>query len=553
MRRFLFLLALLGFGCEKSNHAESHPPASIQKTIPTEHDRSPTTSPASDREDSVPATSLSNDRGNAPSSTHQSGDQGIFTELDPQLSLDCPTWLSDAPWTALRIDVPASSSQLIWRALSGVPLCPKSESADSVIRLAKGFEFKKTSDADRDGIPDSIDILRGAKKTVLNGAAYRGGYHDISFPGGDVPRNEGVCTDVVIRALRNAGFDLQALVAEDIKKRPEAYPMVKKADSNIDHRRVRTLLPYFEKHFAALPTQVKSEDAPFFPGDILFMNTLGDAAPEHMGIVSDQLGKSGLPLIINNWTDGTKTSEMDLLTFVPVTHRFRIATPISVPQAQQGLDGLVSRSSLQIPEETRQAISVVTTLWSSSAGWLTRWTRASATGSWTIEGAPSAVVLGSAGLGQGRGLGASSRAPHKKAGGDKRAPAGVFRLGTAFGRPAVSPYAGSYPYRSTSENDYWVDDSNAPEYNTWQQLAPGRTPPWSAERLTMYRLGLVVEHNTSPIQPGAGSAIFIHPWQSESTPTVGCTALPLTKLQTLLGWLDVAKKPVLVQTAGHIF
>ena len=552
MRRFFLLLALFGFGCEKPNQAESHPPATTQKAIATREEAPPKPTQG-DHQDTPPAVALSSRKAAEPSSIPQGVDQGIFSELDPQVTLACPTWLSDAPWVALKLEAKASGPAVTWRALTGIPLCSKAETTDSVIRFAKGFHFEETSDADRDGIPDSVDILRGAKKTVLNGAAYRGGYHAISFPGGDVPRDQGVCTDVVIRALRNAGFDLQALVAADIKARPAAYPMVKKADSHIDHRRVRTLLPYFQQHFAALPTEVTNAGAPFFPGDIVFMNTLGDAAPEHMGIVSDQLGKSGLPLIINNWTDGTKTSEMDLLTFVPVTHRFRVTTPITVPPAQRGLEGLVSRSSLRIPQEARQAISVVTTLWSSSAGWLSRWTRVGATSPWTSEGAPSAVVLGSAGLGQGRGLGASSQAPHKKSEGDKRAPAGVFALGTAFGRPAVSPYAGAYPYRPTSENDYWVDDSDVPEYNTWQQLAPGGTPPWSAERLAMYRLGLVVEHNTSPIRPGSGSAIFIHPWQSESTPTVGCTALPLTKLQTLLGWLDAAKKPVLVQTAGHIF
>jgi hypothetical protein len=75
-----------------------------------------------------------------------------------------------------------------------------------------------TPDRDRDGLPDVLDALIGARKTVQNADAYRGGYESIPFPMGDVPRDHGVCTDVIVRALRNAGIDLQAAVQADMRR-----------------------------------------------------------------------------------------------------------------------------------------------------------------------------------------------------------------------------------------------------------------------------------------------------------------------------------------------
>jgi uncharacterized protein YijF (DUF1287 family) len=106
-----------------------------------------------------------------------------------------------------------------------------------------------TNDTDGDGIPNPLDVLIGAKKTVLNGASYGAGYIKLDFPMGDVPRDVGVCTDVIIRAVRNAGIDLQAEVNRDIKRARRAYPMVRKANAHIDHRRVKTLVPYFSRHW----------------------------------------------------------------------------------------------------------------------------------------------------------------------------------------------------------------------------------------------------------------------------------------------------------------
>lgn len=413
------------------------------------------------------------------------------------------------------------------------------------------------NDADGDRIPDSLDILLGAKKVAINGAHYRNTYRVLSYPGGDLPRDEGVCTDVIIRALRNAGIDLQKLVHEDILARPKAYPHVKRPDTNIDHRRVRTLLPYFSAHWESLPTDPRDTSVPWLPGDICLLDTLPNAGPDHIGIVSDTLGKSGLPLVVNNWTDGYRTQPMDLLDWVPVTHRFRAPKrSLSVTAQNQGLTGLLHRTELDVPAETRQLVVVTASTWGNSAGILRRFAREHT--DWHQVGDATVVRLGEAGLGRGRGLAPLSGpllAGQAKREGDRRTPVGLFALGTAFGRdlPDTLPSL-RWPWRSVTSNDYFVDDPASPFYNRWVTSSNAQPSPWaSAERLDRYGLGLVVEHNSTHTEPGAGSAIFLHDWSSPKAPTLGCTAMERSALVTLLGWLEPNAHPLLLQVPGEIY
>jgi hypothetical protein len=180
-------------------------------------------------------------------------------------------------------------------------------------------------DLDRDGIPDALDVLRGAKKTLLNAASYDTAFYPIPYPGGDVPRDREACSDVVVRALRNAGLDLQKAIADDVRRRPKAYSGVKEQKTSIDHRRVRNQVVYFERYLVSLGTVADPlHPEAWLPGDIALFDTLSKPGPDHIGIVSDTIGPSGLPLVINNWTFGATTAEMDLLAFVPVTHHFRM-------------------------------------------------------------------------------------------------------------------------------------------------------------------------------------------------------------------------------------
>jgi uncharacterized protein YijF (DUF1287 family) len=176
-------------------------------------------------------------------------------------------------------------------------------------------------DADGDGIPDAVDILLGAKKVALDGAIYRETAPRLPYPGGDVPRQEGVCTDVVIRALRNAGIDLQRAVHDDAGRAPWAYPRIgRRRNPSIDHRRVKNLIRYFDRHWRRLPV-----GAPLQPGDVLFLDALPSVPdPDHVGIASDRRNHLGLPWVIHNWS---RAADMDLLPAVPLVAAFRAPTP----------------------------------------------------------------------------------------------------------------------------------------------------------------------------------------------------------------------------------
>jgi len=246
-------------------------------------------------------------------------DRGIFPELLARVNL-APPRAVDAARDWLRVD---RKHKLATLYDGDDPIALYAiDAADlpSNLRKVEGAP-SRGEDLDGDGIVDRLDVLLGAKKLLYNGARYIERYVSIPYPGGDVPRSEGVCSDTVIRALRNAGLDLQREVHEDILRAPAAYPMVEKVDASINHRRVRTLLPWFVRHWQTLPRGAK-----YLPGDVVFFDTFPQReGPDHLGVVSDTLGKSGLPNVVNNWTEGATDAEMDLLSWVPATHHFRWA------------------------------------------------------------------------------------------------------------------------------------------------------------------------------------------------------------------------------------
>ncbi len=468
----------------------------------------------------------------------------MFEDLRPAPP-EFPPWLDASVTDTWR----APDTRVSYRLVSGVPV--------AFLREASAAHLRGTlagHDADSDAIPDALDILLGAKKAVLNAADYRSSYRNLSYPGGDVPRTEGVCSDVVVRALRNAGYDLQALVHEDIARAPKRYPHVRKADSNIDHRRVRVLVPWFEQHWQELPLSAETSSSVHLPGDVVFFDTLRGPEPDHVGIISDQVGSSGSPLVINNWTEGYETDAMDLLPSIRVTHRFRIPTAaLPVENAQRGLSGLLHREGLPLAADTRQVVLVTAPTWTHSAATLRRYERADGEASWNLVGPPIDVRIGGNGLGRGLGKHAPAWREHSvsKREGDRRAPAGMFTFGTAFGPERSAPTGTRWPWRQALPGDVFVDDPKSSFYNSWQHRGPGAG--WaSAEDLTMYELGLVVEHNTPIPTPDAGSAIFLHT-SDLSRATLGCTALRRHDLENLLIWLAPEKHPLLIQTPGHVY
>lgn len=168
-------------------------------------------------------------------------------------------------------------------------------------------------------------VVRAARRQIGVTRYYDPAYVRLSFPLGDVPRERGVCTDVIVRAFRDAfAFDLQSEVNADMRAAFSAYPMnwgLTRPDANIDHRRVPNLERFFERKGAALDTPRSTEG--WEAGDLCTMR-LGGNLP-HIGIVSDRTGADGLPLVIHNIGAGTR--EDSLLGSYEKERRFRFQPP----------------------------------------------------------------------------------------------------------------------------------------------------------------------------------------------------------------------------------
>jgi len=143
-------------------------------------------------------------------------------------------------------------------------------------------------------------IVAGAKIQAKEAAVYTTGYYKISYPDGDIERSKGVCTDVVIRALRHAGYDLQSLIHRDMQKRFKTYPRrEKQPDWNIDHRRCPNQIWYFKTYGKTLTNLVTADTLKHWrPGDIVYWKL--DSGLDHTGVLSDRRNQNGIPLVIHN-------------------------------------------------------------------------------------------------------------------------------------------------------------------------------------------------------------------------------------------------------------
>jgi len=148
------------------------------------------------------------------------------------------------------------------------------------------------------------DLADTAKTQIGVTLHYDSRYQKLAYPGGDVAMDRGVCTDVIIRAYRKFGIDLQVLVHQDMVKAWNQYPHawgLKSTDKNIDHRRVPNLATFFKRHGQSLP--VGNDAKAFLPGDIVTWQ-LASGVP-HIGLVSSERSKTGIPLVIHNIGNGT--------------------------------------------------------------------------------------------------------------------------------------------------------------------------------------------------------------------------------------------------------
>ena len=148
---------------------------------------------------------------------------------------------------------------------------------------------------------------------------YDPAYFSISYPNGDIPSEKGVCTDVLIRAYRKLGIDLQKEIHEDMKVHFGEYPKIwglTRTDKNIDHRRVPNLMRFFERHGRVKTISNKALD--YIPGDIVSWNLGG--AITHIGIVVNHKSNDGKRyLISHNIGNGQELSDC-LFTYKIIGH-----------------------------------------------------------------------------------------------------------------------------------------------------------------------------------------------------------------------------------------
>jgi L,D-peptidoglycan transpeptidase YkuD (ErfK/YbiS/YcfS/YnhG family) len=199
----------------------------------------------------------------------------------------------------------------------------------------------------------------------------------------------------------------------------------------------------------------------------------------------------------------------------------------------------------------RQLVLVTTPDWNASQGTLRTYAR-DADG-WHEVGTARPIVIGRAGSAWGLGLHPAQPGQQKREG-DGRSPAGVFRIGSAFGYASSETTA--LPYAALSVDDYCVDVSGSPFYNrivdaskAGPAAVAGSTEPMRRDLHDngdqAYKVGFVIENNPDGVA-GGGSCIFAHLWKTPETGTAGCTAMTETTMRGLLGWLRPDQNPVFV-------
>ena len=200
-------------------------------------------------------------------------------------------------------------------------------------------------------------------------------------------------------------------------------------------------------------------------------------------------------------------------------------------------------------QKSEQVIIVVSKDWNAPVAEMSYYERSEGKLKAVSEGVH--VFLGKAGLGWGKGLidFSESNGPTKKEG-DKRSPAGVFSLPYVFGLlPVDSLKWLKFPYQQISKLNECVDDTASDFYNKIVNTLEKKKTWRSSENMDDpdYKYGIVISHNSSPVEKGCGSCIFFHLTGPKPKPTAGCTAMNEESLLKLLHWIDVKKRPLLIQ------
>ncbi len=175
---------------------------------------------------------------------------------------------------------------------------------------------------------EQLTLSNAALELTEQNVTYDPSYFSIAYPNGDVPNDKGVCTDVVIRAYRKLGIDLQKEVHEDMKAHFSMYPKIwglRTTDKNIDHRRVPNLMTYFKRKGAQKSISDEAKD--YLPGDVVCWSLGG--AITHIGIVANKKSNDGKRnLIVHNIGRGQVLEDM-LFDFKIIGH-YRYKTQYSL-------------------------------------------------------------------------------------------------------------------------------------------------------------------------------------------------------------------------------
>lgn len=217
-------------------------------------------------------------------------------------------------------------------------------------------------------------------------------------------------------------------------------------------------------------------------------------------------------------------------------------------------------SESPLPNDCKQMLLVLTDSTKSTKGQLVYFERTSSSSKWIKVSDTIPVVIGRAGLAWGIGL--NSIDPLKlplKSEGDGKSPSGVFKLSAAFGYATPEEMKElKIAYIPITEMVECIDDVKSEYYNQIVDRSDIKNVDWqSSEKMFFadiwYQQGIVVEHNTTPNNIGAGSCIFIHNWSQPDETTAGCTEMDPVKLKEIIYWLDSAANPVLVQLTKELY
>jgi len=233
------------------------------------------------------------------------------------------------------------------------------------------------------------------------------------------------------------------------------------------------------------------------------------------------------PTTVASTTPTTAARPAPVVTTAPTTTAVHAATVTACPTNLA--------SDLASTGSARQLITVESSGYGTSNATVELWQKSGSC--WTSAGGPYPSLIGSAGF-----------SDHKSEG-DHSTPTGLFGVGPVMYGNAPDPGVHE-PYHVLVCGDWWDEDPGSAGYNTFQHVSCGRTPPFggASEALwtetAQYPSFAVIDYNTGPVVPGAGSAIFFH--ADTGSATVGCVSVPLSDLDAALDWIDPAQAPAFV-------